>query len=215
MAGAPTSLARGGVSRLVARGRASGLRGWRLGASIVLPGAAVVVGGAGGLLLGMAALLLALDALIPVPGAAWTEADDRFRSAVARRRRTGRLHRLRRRAPTHLDVLEDRGGWASVAERRQLGTLPIAIDSITGTVEPARASTFDRRFLPAAVAEQRWKRLWVAQARGVPLPPISVYRVGHDHIVRDGHHRVSVARDHGFATIDAEVVELRPPMRRA
>ena len=33
-----------------------------------------------------------------------------------------------------------------------------------------------------------------AMRRGEPLPPISVYRVGEVHFVRDGHHRVSVAR---------------------
>jgi hypothetical protein len=35
------------------------------------------------------------------------------------------------------------------------------------------------------------------------MPPISVYRVGDLHFVRDGHHRVSVARALGAATIDA------------
>jgi hypothetical protein len=215
MAGAMRSLPRSGIRRLTGRGRGSALRGWRLGACVALPAAAIVIGGAGGLLLGLLAVLLALDALIPIPGGTLSEADDRFRGAVAQRRRSRRVRRLHRRAPEQLDLFDDRRGWASVAPRRALGTQPIAIDSITGTVEPARAGTFDRRFLPAAVVEQRWKRLWVAQASGVPLPPISVYRVGQDHIVRDGHHRVSVARDQGFPTIDAEVVELRPPARPA
>jgi hypothetical protein len=40
-----------------------------------------------------------------------------------------------------------------------------------------------------------------------------VYRVGAEHVVRDGHHRVAVARDRGQATIDADVVELRRPVR--
>jgi hypothetical protein len=200
--------------RLAARGRGSALRGWRLGATVALPGAGVLIGGTGGLLLGLVAVMLALDALIPTAGAAGTEADERFRAAVARRRRAARMRRLRRGAPMRLDVLEDHGGWAAVAGRRDLGTHPIAIDSITGTVEPARAGTFDRRFRPARVAEHRWKRLWIAQARGAALPPISVYRVGDEHVVRDGHHRISVARDLGFSTIDADVVELRPPRSR-
>jgi ParB-like nuclease domain len=45
--------------------------------------------------------------------------------------------------------------------------------------------------------------------RGV-LPPISVYRLCGAHYVRDGHHRVSVARALGATEIDAEVTELRP-----
>ena len=35
------------------------------------------------------------------------------------------------------------------------------------------------------------------------MPPISVYRVGDMHFVRDGHHRVSVARALGLRVIDA------------
>jgi hypothetical protein len=40
------------------------------------------------------------------------------------------------------------------------------------------------------------------------MPPISVYRVGGLHFVRDGHHRVSVARALGQSTIDAHVTEV-------
>jgi hypothetical protein len=205
------------LTRLAARARASGLRGWRLGAVVALPGPALVIGGVVGLMLGMLAVLLALDALLATTGAMAMEADDRFRAAVGRRRRSAYARILRRGARLSLDVLEDHTGWASVAERRELGTRSIPIDSITGTVEPGRARTFDRRFRPNAVAEHRWKRLWLAHAQGAPLPPISVYRVGCEHIVRDGHHRISVARDHGLSTIDADIVELRrrQPLGRA
>jgi hypothetical protein len=40
------------------------------------------------------------------------------------------------------------------------------------------------------------------------MPPIDVYRVGELHFVRDGHHRVAVARAQGRDTIDAHVVEV-------
>ena len=40
------------------------------------------------------------------------------------------------------------------------------------------------------------------------MPPIDVYRVGDLHFVRDGHHRVSVARAQGLATIEAYVTEV-------
>ena len=40
------------------------------------------------------------------------------------------------------------------------------------------------------------------------LPPISVYKLGDWYFVRDGNHRVSVARSKGVEFIDAEVVEL-------
>jgi hypothetical protein len=47
-----------------------------------------------------------------------------------------------------------------------------------------------------------------AARRGARLPPISVYRVGAQHYVRDGHHRVSVAHALGVDSIDAEITEL-------
>jgi hypothetical protein len=47
-----------------------------------------------------------------------------------------------------------------------------------------------------------------AVRRGAALPPISVYRVGDRHFVRDGHHRVSVARATDADAIDASVTEL-------
>jgi hypothetical protein len=119
------------------------------------------------------------------------------------------MDRMRGRAPQALDVLDDRAGWAATADRRALGVQPIAIDSITGTVEALKARAFDREFRPEAASSEHWKRLWLAQAHGASLPPISVYRVGERHVVRDGHHRISVARDHGLGTVEADVVELR------
>ena len=44
--------------------------------------------------------------------------------------------------------------------------------------------------------------------RGEAMPPIDVYRVGELHFVRDGHHRVSVARALGHSHIDAYVTEV-------
>jgi hypothetical protein len=51
--------------------------------------------------------------------------------------------------------------------------------------------------------------MWLAARRGTALPPIAVYRIGDEHFVRDGHHRVTVARALGAAGIEADVVELR------
>jgi hypothetical protein len=170
--------------------------------------AAAVLGGTGAVLLGLVALMLLFDAVVPVPGVTRPEAEARFRAVVRGRRRTERVRRLRRLAPERLDVLDDRTGWASTAGRRALGVQMIPIDSVTGTLEPFKARTFDRAFRPDRTAAEHWKRLWLAQAHGASLPPISVYRVDGRHVVRDGHHRLSVARDHGLASIEAEVVEL-------
>jgi hypothetical protein len=63
----------------------------------------------------------------------------------------------------------------------------------------------------AATSKPRLPRLALARgAREPSLPPVSVFRIGEEHYVRDGHHRVSVARALGETSIDAEVVELPP-----
>jgi hypothetical protein len=54
----------------------------------------------------------------------------------------------------------------------------------------------------------RWERIANAMRRGESLPPVELYRVGEVHFVRDGHHRVSVARALGRRDIDAHVVEV-------
>ena len=102
----------------------------------------------------------------------------------------------------------DGAGPLATARRRELGVELIRIDSITGTTEESKARLFDRSFRPDRSCGPRWKSLWMAEARGLDLPPVSVYRIGGRHVLRDGHHRVSVARDHGRAEIEAEVTEL-------
>ena len=54
-------------------------------------------------------------------------------------------------------------------------------------------------------ARARWERIWIAEERGVVLPPISVVPVAGGFAVRDGHHRVSVARARGAVAIDASM----------
>ena len=83
--------------------------------------------------------------------------------------------------------------------------LEIPVEAISGTLEPSRAKLFDGCFRPAAAARSRWQRVWLAEHRGAVLPPISVVQLGDSFAVRDGHHRVSVARARGALTIDAIV----------
>jgi hypothetical protein len=56
---------------------------------------------------------------------------------------------------------------------------------------------------PAAPARSRRQRIWLGEAGGAVLPPISVTRVGDACAIRDGHHRVTVAKARGAQTIDA------------
>ena len=94
-------------------------------------------------------------------------------------------------------------------EERYVGLQTIDLDSILGTVDRGAHGGFDRQFRPTtARVRARWERIANAARRGESLPPISVYRIGDVHFVRDGHHRVSVARALGREVIDAYVVEV-------
>jgi hypothetical protein len=89
-----------------------------------------------------------------------------------------------------------------------LGLQVVPLDSIVGTVD--RTVEFDRGFRPTSPRlRSRWERIAAAQRRGESLPPISLYRVGDLHFVRDGHHRVSVAKSLGREDIDAYVTEVQ------
>jgi hypothetical protein len=93
-----------------------------------------------------------------------------------------------------------------VGERR-VGLETIDLRTIVGSVD--RTSDFDRRFRPATNRlRERWQQINLAQRRGVGMPPISVYRIGDLHFVRDGHHRVSVALALGLGVIEAYVTEV-------
>lgn len=88
-----------------------------------------------------------------------------------------------------------------------VGTKVIALDAIVGSVDKVR--DFDRRFRPtSAVSRQRWERLARASRTGEVIPPIDVYQIGGYYFVRDGHHRVSVARSLGIELIEARVTAI-------
>jgi hypothetical protein len=90
---------------------------------------------------------------------------------------------------------------------KRLGQQLISLDSIVGTVD--RSREFDRSFRPTSPrVRERWQRINLAQRKGEALPPIDVYRIGDMHFVKDGHHRVSVARALGHRDIDAYVTEV-------
>ena len=203
------AIARAAIAHLVVSVRRSALEYPRRFALVVGRAATgVVLGGAATVLLAIFALMVGLDAVIPMPGATWSQADERFWRLVRERRHVRRVRWLRRLMPERLVVVHEGEGWVAMAQRRALGVQPIRVDSVTGTVEPAKARAFDGRFRPERSAQERWKAIWMAYAHAKPLPPIAVYRVGAQHIVRDGHHRISVARDQHLELIDADVVEL-------
>jgi hypothetical protein len=130
----------------------------------------------------------------------------------ARRRRVlDRLAARMRREPADFDVIlpfEEVVQALGYRGERRLGLQAIPLDSIVGTV--GRERDFDRRFRPTSRrTRKRWERMATAARRGESFPPIEVYRIGDAHFVKDGHHRVSIARAQGLPDIDAYVTEVQ------
>lgn len=134
-----------------------------------------------------------------------------------RARRKAFLHRLRYRLRrdsaqerlTSFDEAKiDLVHWSQAYR----GMRTVEVEKITGSV--GRYRDFDGSFLPLRVSmAHRWGRIDAAYHRGVELPAVSLYKIGDAYFVRDGNHRVSVAKYHKAAAIDAEVVEIRGQMR--
>ena len=92
-------------------------------------------------------------------------------------------------------------------QERDAGRQVIELDAIVGTVD--RLQGFDRHFRPTTPqVRARWERIATAMRRGEPMPPVDLYRVGEVYFVKDGHHRVSVARALGRHDIDAHVTDV-------
>ena len=88
-----------------------------------------------------------------------------------------------------------------------LGMQTIEVKKIIGSEN--RYQDFSLAFYPTNNAlKNRWESVDAARLDNITLPPISVYKIGEWYFVRDGNHRVSVARSEGMEFIDAEVVEL-------
>ncbi len=88
------------------------------------------------------------------------------------------------------------------------GVREIPLTSIKGSEN--RTRDFDASFHPLkGYLRDRWTRLHTLMDQGLEMPPIEVYQVGEVFFVKDGHHRVSVARRMGWSAIRAHVVEVR------
>ena len=134
------------------------------------------------------------------------EAEKAFSSASRARRRASLRRRLRGHAAAcgRLAV-HDGTALGAGSQAAALGRREVPLAAINATLEPNRAEHFDREFRPAGPTRSRWQSVWMAEQRGTSLPPIAVVRVGDAYAIRDGHHRVSVARARGALTIDAIV----------
>ena len=92
-----------------------------------------------------------------------------------------------------------------------IGLQTVELSKIIGSA--GRYRDFDRAFLPLqAKTKDRWLNVDRAHLTNINLPPVHLYKIGDAYFVRDGNHRVSVAREQGLLEIEAEVIELRVPV---
>ena len=93
-----------------------------------------------------------------------------------------------------------------------VGMKVIPIEKIVGS--EGRYKDFDNRFFPKSThLKNRWQHVDEAAIQDITLPPIKVYEIAGLYFVRDGNHRVSVAKTRGTEFIDAEVVSLQSEIK--
>jgi hypothetical protein len=87
------------------------------------------------------------------------------------------------------------------------GQQTIPLDRIVGSV--GRYEDFVEAFLPLnETMGERWQGVAIMfMERPSSVPPIEVFKLGEYYFVKDGNHRVSVARELGVAELDAYVWE--------
>ncbi len=93
-----------------------------------------------------------------------------------------------------------------VIEQHYAGIHPVPVRQIRGSEN--RAADFDRNFDPLSDRIQpRWTSIFMAWQKDIALPPVELIQVGDTYFVRDGHHRISVARALGQEYIEAVVTQ--------
>lgn len=117
------------------------------------------------------------------------------------------MFNLLRGKPVELLSFDDIRHRLRLREESYRGMHDVPLDQIAGSV--GRYRDFTRDFLPKRTQmKERWSRVYAATNSQTGLPPIELYKVGDVYFVRDGNHRVSVARQIGAKSIEAHVTEL-------
>lgn len=117
-------------------------------------------------------------------------------------------------SPSHNELLS----FDEISARLRLksaiyrGRQNVLLDNIIGSV--GRYHDFTREFLPKEnIDEDRWKGVAAAflNPGGRGVPPIELFKIGNNYFVKDGNHRVSVARQLGLVDIEAYIWEFPLP----
>ena len=119
-------------------------------------------------------------------------------------RRTAVWHKVIGRR-SRLLALGDDERAAQVTARYDLGLQTIALSQVKGS--EGRGKDFDANFYPTSNhSKERWIAIASLRLLNRTLPPVELVALGDIYYVRDGHHRISVARFWGQEAIEAQVV---------
>jgi hypothetical protein len=130
---------------------------------------------------------------------------DRLHRSARSRARWAQVRALPGGHSRRLLALDEIADTRAVCSRRSPGIRTVPISQIRGS--EGRSRDFDCDFNPLRDhGRDRWMRVALARLEGKSLPPVELIQVGDVYFVRDGHHRISVARALGQPDIEAEVV---------
>ena len=122
----------------------------------------------------------------------------------------GKMHRIIQTLKRKPSRLLDRATFHSascVPNQHYAGQMSVPIDRIRGS--EGRTEDFDDTFYPLHDRmRSRWLNVASMRLAGEDLPSVELIHTGGIYFVRDGHHRISVAKALGEAYIDAEVTEV-------
>lgn len=136
----------------------------------------------------------------------YIEGVNKFQGARSRAFMQDMLGLLRGKSAELLSF-EDVRARLRLREESYRGLQDIPVEKVVGSV--GRFKEFTKTFLPKTnEMRERWSRVYAKVNSMEGVPPIEVYQVGDGYFVRDGNHRVSVARQIGAKTIQAHVTEL-------
>lgn len=138
----------------------------------------------------------------------WIDSETQEDFTRARRQAfVARLRSIINRDSNELVPLDEVRCRLNAHRQRYLGYQIVPVDHIVGS--EGRYGDFDRSFLPLRDSmKSRWTRIDRARYEAAALPPVELYKIGDIYFVKDGNHRVSVARQQGQDEIEAYVTEL-------
>jgi hypothetical protein len=132
------------------------------------------------------------------------QAGEQFRRLQGQAMRSRLWATLTRQPRRTLLNLNQAQRTASPTARAHAGIQLVPIAKICGS--EGRSKDFDADFRPLREAsKERWVDIAIARSRDVPLPAVELVQIGDCYFVRDGHHRISVAKMAGQLEIEAEV----------